>query len=273
MQRDALHIARVAASVDVSLLPWHVPGLTLVAEGIDGASRSGSDLGDDANLAAVLGPAVSDQFWAVIDDVAAAAGWRVTVDAFASSSNARLDRFWARFPEPDAEAVDVLSVLDWSQSRCPLCSCSHREVLYAFPPPSLVRAVVAKACADRALCVLVVQVAILASYWYKLLAASVLPPHPPFEDGFRRIHDPEPLLRAAHGFTTLELAVFACDFSLLDPRPGLPPLAPGCPGTFARRRRPLCGSAEDLQDRIQLREALLARGAPLWSSPQGVPPV
>jgi hypothetical protein len=42
MQRAALHIARVAASVDVPLLPWHVPGLTLVAEGIDGASRSGS---------------------------------------------------------------------------------------------------------------------------------------------------------------------------------------------------------------------------------------
>jgi hypothetical protein len=116
-----------------------VPGLTLVAEGIDGASRSGSDLGEDVNLAAVLGPAVSDQLWAVIADVEAAAGWRVTVDAFASSNNARLDSFWARFPEPDAEAVDALSVLDWSQSRCPTCGCPHREVHYAFPPPSLVR--------------------------------------------------------------------------------------------------------------------------------------
>ena len=77
--------------------------------------------------------------------------------------------------------------------------------------------------------------AILASYWHKLLAASVLPPRPPFTDGFQRIRDPEPLLRAAHGFTTLELAVFACDFGRLEPRSGLPRLAPGCLGAFARR--------------------------------------
>ena len=160
-----------------------------------------------------------------------------------------------------------------SQSKCPTCGCLHREVLYVFPPPQLVRAVVAKACADRALCVLVVPVAILASYWHKLLAASVLPHRPPFTDGFHRIRNPEPLLRAAHGLDTLELAVFACDFGRLDPRPGLPPLAPGCPGAFARRRRAPCGSAEDLHDRVHLREALLARGSPLWASPQGVPPV
>ena len=47
----------------------------------------------------------------------------------------------------------------------------------------------------------------------------------------------------------------------LTPRPGLPRLAPGCPGAFARRRWAPCGSAKDLQDRIQLHEALLARGS------------
>jgi hypothetical protein len=37
MQRCALRLDRAAASVNVDLLPYHVPGLTLVAEGIDGA--------------------------------------------------------------------------------------------------------------------------------------------------------------------------------------------------------------------------------------------
>ncbi len=77
-------------------LPWHVPGLQLVAEGIDGASRSGAQFGSDANLSSVLGAAVSDKLWSSIVAVATAAGWRITVDAFASESNARVARFWSR---------------------------------------------------------------------------------------------------------------------------------------------------------------------------------
>ncbi len=42
---------------------YHVQGLTLVAEGIDGASRGGSELGEDANVETILGPAFSDELW------------------------------------------------------------------------------------------------------------------------------------------------------------------------------------------------------------------
>jgi hypothetical protein len=42
LQRCALRLNHTAASVDVDCLPLHVPGLTLVAEGVDGASRSRS---------------------------------------------------------------------------------------------------------------------------------------------------------------------------------------------------------------------------------------
>ena len=102
----------MAADLNVDYLPWHVPGLQLVEVGIDGASWAGGQFGSDANLAAVLGAAVSDHLWSFITDVASTMGWQVTVDAFASESNARTPRFWSRFGEPGAEAVDALSVSD-----------------------------------------------------------------------------------------------------------------------------------------------------------------
>jgi hypothetical protein len=55
MQRCALRLSLAAAAVNVDCLPLHVPGLVLIAEGFDGASRSSSELGLDANVAAVLG--------------------------------------------------------------------------------------------------------------------------------------------------------------------------------------------------------------------------
>ncbi len=123
----------------------HVPGLQLVAEGIDGASRAGDDPGQGRNVQAVVGPAVSDQLWTQIQAVATSVGWRITVGAFASASNARAARFWSEFPEPGSDAVDALSVLDWAVSPCPVCGSPHREVVYAFPPPVMLLPALAKA--------------------------------------------------------------------------------------------------------------------------------
>jgi hypothetical protein len=132
-------------------------------------------------------------------------------------------------------------------------------VLYAFPPLALVRATVEKAAADRALCVLVVPVAILAPYWSKLLYASALPLSAPYSEGFVRIRSPARHLRHAGDCAPpSELAIFACDFGRLAPRLGLPPLS-GCPGAFAPRPRPPCGGKADQRDRVRMREALLAR--------------
>ena len=270
MQRCALRLDRAAASADVDCLPYHVPGLTLVAEGIDGASRGGAEFGEGVNVASILGPAVSDGLWCTAALAAADAGWgRITVDAFASESNARTPRFWSRFHEPGAEAIDALCVPNWALSACPACGAVHREVLYAFPPDALVRATVEKACADRALCVLIVPVAILAPHWNKLLSASVLPRRAPYADGFARIRDPARQLQRAGADVPAELAVFACDFGRLAPRADLLPPAT-CPGAFARRRRHLCGSVGDSVDRHRLREALLAQQDGRWSACAGV---
>ena len=156
MQRCALRLDRAAAAANVDILPLHVPGLTLIAEGIDGASRAGDDLGATANVQSILGPAVSDELWRLAQAAVDAAGLaHITVDAFASESNARDPRFWSRFPEPGSEAIDALCVPDWAQSICPTCGEAHRKVLFVHPPSALVRATLEKAMADRALCALV----------------------------------------------------------------------------------------------------------------------
>ncbi len=120
----------------------------------------------------------------------------------------------------------------------PACGTAHREVVYAFPPDQLVRAVVEKAMADRALGVLLVPVAILAPHWNHLLSASILPRRPPYADGFVRIRRPDLVLQARSHTSAAELAVFARDFGRLSPRPDLPSLS-SCPGASARRLRPL----------------------------------
>jgi hypothetical protein len=263
LQRCALRLDRAAASVNVDLLPYHVPGLTLVAEGIDGASRAGDDFGPGMNVDSILGPAVSDQLWLLVCRAASAAGLGgFTVDAFASESNARAPRFWSRFHEPGSEAISALCVPDWARSLCPACGAMHREVLFLHPPYPLVSAAVEKAVADRALCVLLVPVAILSPHWNKLLAASVLPRGAPYVDGFLRVRDPSSHLSWPDALPPAELAIFACDFGLLEPRQGLPPLSL-CPGAFARRPRHLCGSPADARDRHYLREAMLAQSGGL----------
>jgi hypothetical protein len=105
MQRCAVSFSQVAAANGVDIVPWHVPGLSLVAEGTDGASRDGTGptgFGQDANLfhvpglAAARGPGDVPSLWDSVALVASAAGWRITVDALASESNARAFRFWSR---------------------------------------------------------------------------------------------------------------------------------------------------------------------------------
>ena len=120
---------------------------------------------------------------------------------------------------------------------------------------------------DRALCVFVVAVAIIAPHWHKLLAASVLPRRD-FPEGFLRVRQPLPLLDYAGTYHPTELAVFACDFGLLSPRMDLPP-ACGCHGARLRRPRSACGGFADFADRSLLRERLLALPPP---APPSTPP-
>jgi hypothetical protein len=165
-------------------------------------------------------------------------------------------------------------VLDWESGTRASFQCAasdaHREVLYAFIHSFLARATVEKACADSALCVpLILPVAILApgSNWNKQIAASVLtrlPRTATVSSGSaipERSSDAlERLDQYAVGSRVL-VDVFACDLGSLSPCDGLPPLTV-CPKGVARRRRPLCRGAGDLQGQLRLHAVLLARRDP-----------
>jgi hypothetical protein len=69
------------------------------------------------------------------------------------------------------------------------------------------------------LCVVIVPVSVMAPYWHKLVRASDCRPA---VDGFFRVHNPHKVVEGAAGPLPSELAVFACDFSLLNPRVDLP---------------------------------------------------
>ena len=251
LQEAAMAVNDLRSKLSMSTPLLHVPGLTLVDEGIDGASRDGNAFGEGANVEGILGPAVSDELWAKILGLADSVGWRPTVDLFASASNHRTDRFVSWFPEPDAEHFDAFGMDDWHASRCSLCQRWHRECFYAFPPSSLLKRFVEKAVADRAVGILVAPLAVTSPVWHKLLKASVLPGR----DKYLRIRHAGRFVAHAGGLSSPELAIFPCDFGRLRGSPdGW--RDPACAGAFRRRPRPPCGSAADEADRRLLRSAL-----------------
>jgi hypothetical protein len=132
------------------------------------------------------------------------------VDLFASAANAIAPRFFARYPEPGAEAVDAFSVPSWNVSPCPGCGGCHREVSFAFPPEGLLGQFIAKARADGARGFVLTPTAITGDHWGALLRAAV----PIHGEPYLAIKHPLRLLRHHHGFSATELALFAVDFGL-----------------------------------------------------------
>jgi hypothetical protein len=249
LQRVAVRADMFCAKLDIDLHCMHVPGLVLIEEGIDGASRDGCAFGDEANVESIRGVSVSDRLWKIIQGVADQLSWKLTVDLFSTASNHRTDRYMSRWPEPDAEAFDSFLVPSWRESRCPLCGAVHKEAVYAFPPPALLREVVAKALADRAVGVFVTPVVVTSPVWQKLRQASVLSE----PEGYVRIRRARRLLTGPFAYT--DLAIFACDFGRL--RGAAEGWSdPGCAGAFRRRPRPVCGSLVDAADRRRLRAAI-----------------
>jgi len=251
LQEAALAVNNIRVKLDIITPLLHVPGLALMHEGIDGASRSGDNFGPGVNVEGIRGPAVSDHLWARIQALADEQRWKLTIDLFATASNHRTDRFVSWFPEPDAEAYDAFSIGSWSSSLCPVCHTTHREAIYAYPPSNLLPRVVDKAVADGAVGILVVALSTTSPVWHKLLKASVLPG----PDGYVRIRKAKHMLMHGSGSYAAELALFPCDFSRLRGAPN-GWSDPGCAGAFLPRLRHPCGSTADAADRQALRAAL-----------------
>ena len=185
----------------------HAPGRTMIDAGVDDASRSLAQR--------IRGPACNESFRSIIFAAAGRRGWSISVDAFASSANRLVARYYSEYAEADSEAVDAFAVPDWNSSQCPHCGQAHREVVFAFPPPPLVRHFIAKARADQIRAVVVVPASITAPYWACLLAASLTAGPEPF----LKLRDPESLLEHTNDFHSSALALFTVDFDA-GPSPG-----------------------------------------------------
>jgi len=251
LQEAALIVNDIRIKLDILTPLLHVPGLALMAEGIDGASRAGHAFGQGMNVEEIRGPSITDQLWNRIQALADQQGWKLTIDLFATASNSRTDRYVSWFPEPDAEAYDAFSMGSWASSTCPMCGQVHQEAFYAYPPNNLLPRMVAKAVADGAVGIVVANLSVTNPVWHKLLKASVLPG----PDGYVRIRKARHMLKPGSGAHALELALFPCDFGRLRGTPN-GWSDPGCAGAFRPRLRHPCGSAIDADDRRALRDAL-----------------
>lgn len=245
LQGLAARLALLCADLRAQPLFLHAPGKDLIAEGIDEASRGRALL--------VAGPACSDVLRHRVYALAARFGWTITIDAFASLCNRVVPRYFSAFAEPDAEAVDALSVTDWNCSVCPACGLVHRETLFAFPPTSLLRRFMAKAEADSIRAVIIVPFSITASFWRRLLEAAL-----PVDDRgspFVHLRSLSELLVSPERYKGTSLAMFAADFSRLRPRQANL-FVPGCGQEGAQRGRPLHGSPQDQADRLRIHQAV-----------------
>ena len=234
---------------DLCVEPYflHAPGDTLIAEGIDDASRS---------LArGIKGPSCNQTLKTYIFASAKRLGWHISVDAFASAYNRLVERYYAEFPEPDAEAVDALAVTDWNSSVCPSCGRPHREVVFAFPPKPLVQRFVDKARADGIRAIVLVPASIMESYWSRLLSAAVGGGPEPY----RKFRNPMSLLNDVGEFKATALALFTVDFGSGHIPGSDAAFAPRCGREAALRGRPRLGSPADHADRERIRLELRRR--------------
>ena len=248
LQQCAMRSCRLQHRIRCHALYLHAPGRTLVEEGVDDYSRAGA--------LEVTGPVSSPFVRERVLALARSLGWPITIDAFATESNALVPRFFARYAEPRAEAEDAFTVPDWACSVCPHCAQPHRETLFAFPPPPLLPAFVAKARADGVRAIVVAPLAVASPSWNKLLRASVIRNG----EGYLRVRRQHPFPDAD---VAGELAIFAVDFAALSSRTRAVPASPPCGSAACFRGRDPLGSPHDRAERARIHAELAAVGLAL----------
>ena len=115
-----------------------------------------------------------------------------------------------------------------------------------YPPLRLIPRFLAKARADGVRAVVVVPLAVSASYWARLLQASVSS-DPKGYTTIRKQQQADPTSDAA-----CNLAVFPVDFWANKTRTRGDSCVPGCGSEALFRGRPLAGSVEDQADRARI---------------------
>lgn len=142
----------------------HVSGEALIADGHDDASRG--------KARTLRGPKCSSALWERAQKAASEVRWRMTVDMFASSSNAQLPRYMSWTDEPGSEQVDAFAARSWSSSLCERCNQRHTECGWYFPPSGIVDQCVRRALSDGAKGLFLVPTNLKAPYWLALRRVS-----------------------------------------------------------------------------------------------------
>jgi hypothetical protein len=239
LQAQALRVQELCSDMCINPLFLHAPGRVMIEEGVDAASR---DLAER-----IRGPACSPALSRIIQSAAAALGWTLSLDVFASSANAQTPRFFSLYAEPHAEKVDAFNVPDWNRSICPHCGKLHREVLLLFPPRACINSCVAKARADGIRGIFVVPHQPSAPFWGQLeRAASGCVPAQVIT------HRRAANLTTHHSGSPIHnIAVVAVDFD-----PDAPALAAPCGQEGLRRQPDPYVAPRDLHDRLRIQREL-----------------
>jgi hypothetical protein len=229
----------------------HAPGTVMKAEGVDDLSRDvAAGRRDSESLSALR---------AVVRAEAAHFDSPISLDLFAAAENTLVPRFFARYPEPAAEAADALAQPDWGRSLCPHCSRWHRETVFAFPPLPLLASTLAKARADGARGVFVVPFTPSHPTWPVLEAASLSQVAGQLN---RCVILPNSATYVSPGGSidgTQRLAVLAVDFGPRSTR-SLAGLTDPCKRAGELRHREPRHSVQDAADRERIAAALLRHG-------------
>ena len=242
LQQCSMRLARAMAIPRSSPHFLHAPGRVLIDEGVDDLSRDFA--------IQVSGPVSNAYLRDLAASLLASCGWSLTIDAFASTDNAIMPRFFARFAEPAAEFEDAFGVPDWGVSRCPHCHQHHREVLFAYPPDHVINRFIAKAAADGVRALVVVPLAVTAPFWHKLLRSSVVANGAGYVR-YRSVQSAAPATAAS-----MDLALFAVDFAPVQLRSRPYTTTPDCGHAAAFRGRPPAGSPHDQEERARIHAAL-----------------
>jgi hypothetical protein len=108
----------------------------------------------------------------IIARLAYRAGLRISLDVFASASNAWGPRYFSETREAGSEGTDAFAQSSWSSSICPLCACLRPEFILLYPPFPLIRQALARAQTDQAHGILVVPYASSSPWWHSAMLAS-----------------------------------------------------------------------------------------------------
>jgi len=226
LQEQALELWQLTSRFGILLLIGWVPGDRVIDLGADGLSRSeGQDWG---------GYGLNPSAWKLVCDKADSAGKKLTIDLFASASNAKCQRFHSFHHTQGAESADAFDRLSWAQTKC-LCGQTHSEFVYAFPPVDLLLPMWICLQTDRAAGIAIVPMSPGAPWWNIMTSAlqSDIQTFPgtslTFPEGCAKIN-------ANNRLTNLEFAIEDFDFSQsLCPHKNSPTCTPICSQATTQR--------------------------------------